>query len=97
MISRPTELPWLSGQSTWSDPEPSPPLTRPVRAVCDPVPAARTMLACFGVACPGRGQCARYAAVDQSAVDQDTLATCRSGIHFPLFMKRIEATRAEAA
>lgn len=75
----------------------SAPAGSPVGA--NPVPAlgARTMLACFGMACPTRGLCARYAAVDQSGVDRDTLATCRSGTHFPLFMRLADPPLALAA
>lgn len=60
-------------------------------------PAPRAMLACFGVACPSHGRCARYAAVDSSAADQDTLVSCRSGIRFPLFVAIAEPVQALAA
>lgn len=43
--------------------------------------------ACFGVACPVHGQCARYAAVNRSQADARTIATCQRGRTFPLFVK----------
>ena len=43
--------------------------------------------ACFGVACPVHGQCARYAAVNRSQADPGTIATCQSGTAFPRFVK----------
>jgi hypothetical protein len=41
---------------------------------------------CFGVACRGRGRCARYAAVDDSQADPATLLTCATVRGFPLFV-----------
>lgn len=51
-----------------------------------PALAPLAVRACFGVVCPRHGQCARYAAVNQSAVDPLTLVTCREGERFPLFI-----------
>jgi hypothetical protein len=45
------------------------------------------LAACFGVACPVHGQCARYAAVNRSQADPGTIATCQSGTTFPRFVK----------
>ena len=59
-------------------------------------PAPRPVRACFGVVCPNHGHCTRYAAVDTSAVDPDTLVTCRIGDRFPLFIV-IEPARAVTA
>ena len=45
------------------------------------------LAACFGVACPVHGQCARYAAVNRSQADAGTIATCQVGTTFPRFVK----------
>jgi hypothetical protein len=42
--------------------------------------------ACFGVACPLHGGCARYAAVDDSRADPCTLVTCIDGTGYPMFV-----------
>jgi hypothetical protein len=78
---------------------PTVPTPQEIAIVADPAlaPSPQPMLACFGVACPGHGHCARYAAVDCSSVDRDTLVSCRSGDRFPLFIAIVGAARAVAA
>lgn len=45
--------------------------------------------ACYGVGCPRRGQCARYAAVE-STTEPHTEATCDTGNGTrPLFVARV--------
>jgi hypothetical protein len=48
---------------------------------------ATSVPACFGVGCPLRSRCARYAAVSLSQADPDTLVTCLEGESFPLFVE----------
>jgi hypothetical protein len=50
-------------------------------------PTATREPACFGVGCPLRSRCARYAAVSLSEADPDTLVTCLEGESFPLFVE----------
>lgn len=40
---------------------------------------------CFGLACPKRGQCVRYALVDEPQMIT-TMATCRQAGGYPLFL-----------
>jgi hypothetical protein len=59
-----------------------------------PAGAERPVLrACFGVACVCRGHCARYAAVDDSQANPETLVTCARGKSLPLFVKAMSAFR----
>ena len=51
-------------------------------------------VACFGVACPVHGQCARYAAVNQTQADVKTIGTCHSGGTYPLFIRIVLAKAA---
>jgi hypothetical protein len=46
------------------------------------------MPACFGVVCPQRARCMRYAAVSTSDADPATLLTCVDQGRFPLFVAR---------
>lgn len=46
--------------------------------------------ACFGVACPVRGRCARYAAVGNAPADPQTMVTCQRGADFPLFAQVVD-------
>ncbi|MEO8311540.1 MAG: hypothetical protein ABI520_10235 [Caldimonas sp.] len=52
------------------------------------VERGETSRACFGVACGWRSRCARYAAVDGSNVDPQTLVTCAMDETFPMFIDR---------
>jgi len=47
---------------------------------------SEALRACFGVACGRRSRCARYAAVDESNVDPQTLVTCVKDASFPMFV-----------
>ena len=49
--------------------------------------------ACFGVACPVHGECARYAAVNFSQAEVRTIGTCLSSGTYPLFI-RIDLAKA---
>ena len=60
---------------------------QPVRLDNFETASSETLVACFGVTCPVHGQCARYAAVNRSQADAETMATCRHGTTFPLFVK----------
>ena len=66
-------------------------LQKPTQPVREPTlvgdASLQTLPACFGVACPVHGQCARYAAVNRSQADAGTMATCQLGTTFPLFVK----------
>lgn len=45
---------------------------------------------CFGVGCSHHHRCARYAAVDGSQADGETIGTClKSGV-YPMFVQIIE-------
>lgn len=41
---------------------------------------------CFGVACPGHSQCARYLAVDGVTGERRFIGTCEIAGRFPLFV-----------
>lgn len=53
-------------------------------------PITPTNPACYGITCPQHGQCARYAAVEESS-PSETIATCEEapGVR-PLFVSLVE-------